>query len=82
MSSAEKIYELVKAMPEEEVNEVLNFVEFLKQKAQFKSEVMPPSGIPKGTLTGLRGIAKGSGTVPTDEEIREEYTDYLIQKYQ
>lgn len=82
MSSAEKIYELVKAMPADQVNEVLNVVEFLRQKAQFKSEVVPLSGIPKGTLTGLRGIAKGSGTPPTDEEIREEYTDYLIQKYQ
>lgn len=82
MSSAERIYELVKAMPADQVNEVLDFVEFLNQKAQIRSRTVTLSGVPKGTLMGLRGIAKRSGTPPTDEEIREEYTDYLIQKYQ
>jgi hypothetical protein len=46
------------------------------------SQTQKPSEIPKGTLTGLRGIAKRNGIVPTDEEIREEYTDYLMEKYQ
>ncbi len=78
MGIPERIYELIKAMPTDQVNEVLDFVEFIRQKAQFKSGIIPPSGIPKGTLTGLRGIAKGSGTPPTDEEVREEYADYLI----
>jgi Protein of unknown function (DUF2281) len=82
MGTPERIYELIKAMPADQANEVLDFVEFLSQKAQLKSEIVPPSGIPKGILTGLRGIAKGSGIPLTDEEIREEYTDYLIQKYQ
>jgi Putative addiction module component len=34
------------------------------------------------TLTGLRGIAKHSGTAPSDRELQSEYTDYLTQKYQ
>lgn len=34
MSTAEKIYELVKGMPEEQVGEVLNFVESLQHKSQ------------------------------------------------
>ncbi len=80
MGTAEKIYELVKAMPAEQVTEVLDFVEFLQQKARFKT--VHPSTIPKGTLTGLRGLAKVSETSPTDKEVREEYTDYLSQKYQ
>jgi hypothetical protein len=34
MSTAEKIYELVKAMPEAQAGEVLDFVEFLQHKQQ------------------------------------------------
>jgi hypothetical protein len=29
----------------------------------------------------LRGIAKPDGLPPTDEEIKEEYTNYLTEKY-
>ncbi len=29
----------------------------------------------------LRGIAKPDGPPPTDEEVRELYTDYLVEKY-
>jgi Protein of unknown function (DUF2281) len=80
MNAAEKIYELVKTLPEKQAVEVLNFVEFLKQKAHQEAIAQPI--IPKGTLTGLRGIAKRSGTPPTDADLRDEYTDYLSQKYQ
>jgi hypothetical protein len=38
MSNAEKIYELVKTMPEAQISEVLDFAEFLKQKASAKPE--------------------------------------------
>lgn len=82
MGTPERIYELVKALPEAEAVEVLDFVEFLRQKTQLKSGMTSHTAIPKGTLTGLRGIAKRAGTAPTDEELREEYTDYLAQKYQ
>jgi hypothetical protein len=82
MGTPERIYELVKALPEDQAVEVLDFVEFLRQKAQPQARITPPTAIPKGTLTGLRGIAKRSPTPPTDEELREEYTDYLNQKYQ
>ncbi len=60
MNTAQRIYELVQAMPEEQVNEVLDFVELLRHKATFKVGSEQLSKIPKGTLTGLRGIA------PTD----------------
>ncbi len=39
------------------------------------------SQIPKGTLTGLRGIARRLPTLSNDAELQEEYTDYLTQKY-
>ena len=76
MEALEKIYALVKTMPTEQVNEVLDFVEFLKHKTQFM--VVPPvNKIPKGTLTGLRGIATGTSMPLNDEEIEEDYTNYL-----
>lgn len=34
MSTAERIYELVKALPEAQAREVLDFVEFLQHKSQ------------------------------------------------
>jgi Protein of unknown function (DUF2281) len=34
MEAPEKIYAIVKTMPIEQVNEILDFVEFLKQKIQ------------------------------------------------
>lgn len=83
MEAPEKIYALVRTMPTEQVNEVLDFVEFLKQKTQSISKVVPPANkIPKGTLTGLRGIATGTSIPLTDKEIEEDYTNYLQQKYQ
>ncbi|MBW4521106.1 MAG: DUF2281 domain-containing protein [Scytolyngbya sp. HA4215-MV1] len=82
MGTPEIIYELVKTLPENQVAEVLDFVEFLRQKAELQAGVLPQAAIPKGTLTGLRGIAKRSGTPPTDAGLQEEYTDYLSQKYQ
>jgi Protein of unknown function (DUF2281) len=79
METPEEIYELVKTMPSDQADQVLDFAKFLRQKAQNKPA---PRQIPKGTLTGLRGIAKGVGTSLTDEEIQADYTDYLTQKYQ
>lgn len=65
-------------MPTEQVNEVLDFVEFLKQKKQSIYKVVPPvNDIPKGTLTGLRGIAAENSIPLTDKEIEEDYTNYL-----
>lgn len=77
MSTAETIYELVKALPEEKANLVLIFTQFVQQQQESF-----PSPIPAGTLTGLRGIAKPSGNWPTDTEIADDYTDYLLKKYQ
>lgn len=82
MNIAQRIYELVKAMPQEQANEVLDFAEFIRHKAALKVGSEQLSTIPKGTLTGLRGIAKQAVSTPTDAEVQEDYTDYLIQKYQ
>jgi Protein of unknown function (DUF2281) len=79
MTAAEKLYQLLQALPENQINEVLNFAEFLHQK---QLTTPPAKAIPLGTLTGLRGIAKRPGAAPTDDDLQAEYTDYLTQKYQ
>ncbi|QUY41997.1 DUF2281 domain-containing protein [Acaryochloris marina] len=79
MTAAEKLYELIQSLPESQVNEVLNFAEFLHHKQLNSSQ---SQAIPPGTLTGLRGIAKGPKAASSDHELQAEYTDYLTQKYQ
>lgn len=78
MSTAEIIYELVKTLPEEQANLVLKFTQFVQQQ----STTDFPTQIPAGTLTGLRGIAKPDGEALTDAEVADDYTNYLIEKYQ
>jgi Protein of unknown function (DUF2281) len=78
MTAAEKIHQLIQALPENQINEVLNFAEFLHQK-----QPIAPQAIPSGTLTGLRGIAKRPETAdPSDDALKAEYTHYLTQKCQ
>lgn len=78
MATPEQIYELVKAMPADQVDQIWGFVKFLQQKTQVETG---PRSIPSGTLVGLRDFAKRAQT-STDEELREEYRKYLMQKYQ
>ena len=62
MTAAEKLYQLIQVLPENQINEVLNFAEFLHQK-----QLSPRHTIHPGTLTGLRGIAKRSEPAPISE---------------
>jgi hypothetical protein len=82
MTAAEKIYELVKALPEAEVGKVLVFVEALENKTDRPTLDQPPKPTRTGTLASLRGIAKRDGPPPNDAGLNDEYADYLIQKYQ
>lgn len=54
MSTAEKIYELVKGMPEEQIGEVLNCMESLQHKSQ-KAVATPskPQLLPLPVLEGV-----------------------------
>ena len=78
MTTAEAIYELVNQLPEEQAKLVWVFAQFVQQQVQV---AQGSRSIPAGTLTGLRGIAKLSDFSPTDKELTDDYTDYLIQKY-
>jgi Protein of unknown function (DUF2281) len=77
VTAAEKLHQLLQTLPENQINEVLHFAEFLHQK-----QLSPPQAIPPGTLIGLRGIARRPGSAPSDADLQAEYTDYLTQKYQ
>ncbi|MCU0569983.1 MAG: DUF2281 domain-containing protein [Oculatellaceae cyanobacterium Prado106] len=79
MTATDKLYQILQTLSEIQINEVLHFAELLHQKQSTASQ---PQGIPPGTLTGLRGIAKRSGVAKSDPELQAEYTDYLTQKYQ
>ena len=79
MTAAEKLYQLIQPLPENQINEILNFAEALHQK---QLTPLQPKAIPPGTLTGLQGIAKRPGAAPSDDDLQAEYTDYLTQKYQ
>jgi Protein of unknown function (DUF2281) len=78
MTAAERLYQLIQTFPDNQINEVLNFAEFLHQK---QLTIPQPAAVTPGTLTGLRGIAKRPGSAPSDHELQAEYTDYLTQKY-
>jgi hypothetical protein len=88
MTAAEKLHQLIQVLPEEQINEVLNFAEFLQQK-----QLSPPQSIPPGTLTGLRGIAKQTAIqnmrgllkteqpAPTDQEVADLLEERRLEKY-
>ena len=78
MTTAEAIYELVNQLPEEQAKLVWLFAQFIQQNTQASTGKRV---IPTGTLTSLRGIAK-QATPETDQEITDDYTNYLIHKYQ
>lgn len=60
MSSAKEIYELVKAMPEEDISKVLEFVNSLQQKSNSESS---KKGKP---LSDYLGLLKDSPTFKGD----------------
>jgi hypothetical protein len=44
-------------------------------------EEMRPRERRESAVRRLRGIAKPDGPLPSDEEIKEDYTRYLTEKY-
>ena len=78
MTATERIHNILQTLPNEQVDQILDFAEFLhhRQLTQF----INPQPIPPGTLTGLRGIAKQANH--SSEDLQQDYADYLTQKYQ
>lgn len=80
MSFQQQIFTLVSTLPDEQAAEVLSFIECLKLRDQKQPGSNLSPQLPKGTLTGLRGIAQ---SVSADTStLQDSYADYLTQKYQ
>lgn len=87
MTPAEQLYAIAKTLPDETILALLNLLHSLGQPNTVQPQTLlttsqpaAPRKLPPGTLTGLRGIAKQlkfANTTPQDD-----YTDYLIEKYQ
>lgn len=69
MEASEKIYELVKAMPEEEVSKVLTFVESLQQKTKGRLE---QSTMPKDTTQSGRFLSDYAGLLKDSPNFNED----------
>jgi hypothetical protein len=56
-------------------------MELLETISRSLREEMRPREQKESIVSRLRGIAKFDGPPPTDEEIKEDYTRYLTEKY-
>lgn len=70
--------ELVKVVQTLSVAERLSLLEVLSLSLQADLQI---EGGRTSTLAEVGGILKTEGPAPTDEEIEEDYTNYLIEKY-
>jgi len=76
MSVREDLLDTIRALPVADKQALLDLLTAdLNRETHSAGERVP---IPVGEV---RGIAKPHGQPPTDEEIADGYTDYLIEKY-
>jgi hypothetical protein len=74
MSATEDLLAVIRALPLTEQRKLLVVLtENVRQQTN-------PARVPV-PVSEIRGIAKPTGQPPPDEEIREGYTQYLLEKY-
>jgi hypothetical protein len=56
-------------------------MKLLEEISRSVREEMHPRADRESAVRRLRGIAKPDGPMPSDEEIKEDYTRYLTEKY-
>ncbi|MFN8474458.1 MAG: hypothetical protein U0822_19865 [Anaerolineae bacterium] len=56
----------------------LRLLAMIADSLQAELSTSIPRGVPADRL---RGILKPDGPMPTDEELKDDYTRYLIEKY-
>ncbi len=65
----------IERLPEAEQQAILLWlVKRARIETRRGNRPIPPASV-------MRGIARPAGKMPTNDEIREDYTDYLIEKY-
>ena len=62
------------------LNEQLALLEALTRSLR-KALTQSDTKEPGKSLKLVRGMLKPDGPMPTDEELKQDYTDYLIRKY-
>ncbi|MBA3714417.1 MAG: hypothetical protein H0W76_18480 [Pyrinomonadaceae bacterium] len=73
--SSEQLIEEIRQLPLEQRMELLEAI------SRSVREEMRPRERRESAVSRLRGIAKPEGPPPSDEEIKEDYTRYLTEKY-
>ena len=71
----EELVEEIRRLPLEQRVELLEVI-----SRSVREEVRPREHR-ASIVSRLRGIAKPDGPPPTDEEVKEDYTRYLMEKY-
>lgn len=71
----EQVLAEAKALPVEERRRLMREI---ATSLRDEGEIPVPRGVP---ASRLHGIIKFDGPPPTDEELREDYINYLIEKY-
>ena len=74
---AMKYEEILSVVSRLSLDEQLRLIEILSRSIRTKIELKPER---KSSLALMRGILKPDGAMPTDEELKEDYVDYLIKK--
>lgn len=70
--------ELIKEIMQLPVKQRIELLETISRSIR---EEVRPREHGESIVSRLRGIAKSDGTPPTGDEIKEDYTRYLAEKY-
>jgi hypothetical protein len=70
--------ELIKEILQLPLKDKMGLLETISRSVR---EEMRPREQNGSVVSRLRGIAKSDGPSPTDEELKEDYTRYLSEKY-
>lgn len=70
--------ELVTSIKKLPLEQRLSLMEVLAQS--FRDD-LPAIATRSSSLARVRGMLKVEGIIPTDQELADEYTDYLFEKY-
>ena len=70
--------ELIREIMQLPLEQRMELLEALKRSLQEETHLQERR---RDAVRRLRGIAKPDGPPPSDEEIKDEYTRYLMEKY-
>ncbi len=74
-----RFQELVKSIKNLQPEQRLSLLEILAKSLR---EDFPSRGKRPSTLSRVRGLLKTERPMPTSKQLADEYTDYLIEKYE